>query len=320
MRSALKYAFFTLLSCLFVAQVRAQNPVDCTTLTAIPQGSSYDRNGYLGTPVVTDGNGVTIGATFSAAVTCQAQNGAPITGGSQNPLSIGAIGQDTVPIGCYPGSPSPPPAGGCPGSSSTEAYCEPFFNYSTNNPVPYSSSNVNSFTITATSQTVSSGVLFASCKMSTASATSTCTPTSCALQSITVATFGGVSAQIEVGQKLRYTATGNYSDGSTRTLSPTNYTGVPTQWTSQGTDVATITSPTNNPNGVVAGVATGTGAGETTVTATNGSISGSALIDVINPPPPPDCQCCSGPRSEVAWDAAAKGCEVRGGAPNGLLL
>jgi hypothetical protein len=82
MRFALKYAFFTLLSCLFVAHVRAQNPIDCASLTATPQGSGYDLNGYLGTPVVKDGNGLTLGATFSVTVTCQAQNGAPITSGS----------------------------------------------------------------------------------------------------------------------------------------------------------------------------------------------------------------------------------------------
>ena len=70
MKFAPKYAFYSLLSCLFVAlPVRAQNPIDCATLTAAPQGSGFGRNGYLGTPVVKDGNGLTLGATFSAIVT-----------------------------------------------------------------------------------------------------------------------------------------------------------------------------------------------------------------------------------------------------------
>ncbi len=298
MRRTFQYTVFVLLLCLFVvAPGRAQAPVDCTimTVTNVAPGwlGGYIAGGDLGTPTVTDGNGLVVGAFVTFSATCQAGQGAAVTSASPNPLAIGNSSQDTIPIGCLPpiGSSTPPP--GCPSLTppTPYGYCEGYFNTSTNQPVPYAAGNNNTFTIIATSATViPNAVIEPSCSYTNATATTTCTPTSCALNSITAATLGGASAEIEVGGILRYTATGNYSDGSTRTLSPTNYTGVPTQWTSQDTNIATITSPTGS--GIVAGVATGTGAGETTVTATNGSISGYALIEVTNPPPPPPPKCC----------------------------
>ena len=73
------------------------------------------------------------------------------------------------------------------------------------------------------------------------------------------------SPSIWVGSTQQYAAIGTYSDGSTQ-----NLTGSAT-WSSSNTAVATI-------NG--AGLATGVAAGSSTITATSGSISGSATLNV----------------------------------------
>jgi hypothetical protein len=300
-----KCTVFALLLCLFVVvPSRAQDSKDCTimTVTNVSPGflGGHITDGFEGTPTVTDGNRLVLGAFVTFSATCQAGQGAAVTSASQNPLAIGNLSQDTIPIGCAPGATAPPPAGGCPSlispPNTSYIYCEGFFNASANQPVSYTAGNNNTFTITATSATVVTSVFGPSCSFTNATAQTACTPTSCPLKSITVATLGGAPAVIQVGNVQRYTATGNYSDGSMLDLSPSNLTSVPTQWTSQNTNIATITSPTNNPSGGPAGIATGRGAGQTTVTATNGSISGNALIDVVNPPPPPPPPCTICPK------------------------
>jgi phospholipase C len=93
-------------------------------------------------------------------------------------------------------------------------------------------------------------------------ATLTVTP---ALTSISVTP---TTATVAAGYTLQFTATGNYSDGSTQNLTST------ATWTSLSTAVATIAA---------GGLATGTGIGSTTITATSGSITGSATL-TVGPP------------------------------------
>jgi len=72
-------------------------------------------------------------------------------------------------------------------------------------------------------------------------------------------------ASIPAGSKQQYTATGTYSDGTTKDLTGT------VGWTSSATNVATIDS---------AGLATGIAAGATTITATSGTVNGSTGLTV----------------------------------------
>jgi uncharacterized protein YjdB len=85
------------------------------------------------------------------------------------------------------------------------------------------------------------------------------------LQSITVTP---ANQNLKVGNTLQFTATGNYSDGSTQDL-----TGLVT-WASSVTGHATITA---------GGLATGVAPGATTISATSGAISGNTTLTVFVP-------------------------------------
>ena len=77
------------------------------------------------------------------------------------------------------------------------------------------------------------------------------------------------NSSIGTGAEQQFTAAGTYSDSSTQNLT----SGV--TWSSTNSSVATISS---------AGLATGVGAGSTTITATSGSISGSTTLTVTTLP------------------------------------
>ncbi|HEX7730865.1 MAG TPA: Ig-like domain-containing protein [Terracidiphilus sp.] len=109
---------------------------------------------------------------------------------------------------------------------------------------------VGSSTITATLGTVSG------------TATITVTPPGVTLTSITVTP---ATASVVAGSAQQFTATGNYSDGSTQSLTSS------ATWTSSITAVATVNA---------SGLATGIGAGATTISASLGSVSGSAVLTV----------------------------------------
>ncbi|HEY2093365.1 MAG TPA: IPT/TIG domain-containing protein [Thermoanaerobaculia bacterium] len=96
-----------------------------------------------------------------------------------------------------------------------------------------------------------------------ASATITVNPY---LQSITVAPS---TATVVIGAKQAFTATGNYSDGSTRNLTSS------VSWTSSDTALASIDTT---------GIATGLSAGTATIRATLGSITGSATLTILATP------------------------------------
>jgi uncharacterized protein YjdB len=104
-----------------------------------------------------------------------------------------------------------------------------------------------SATITATSGTISGSA--------------TLTVTAAVLSSIAV-TPG--MASIAPGATQQFTATGTYSDGTTKNLAAS--------WTSSSTSVATI--------GLHTGLATGVAAGTATIAATSGKITGSATLTV----------------------------------------
>ncbi|HTU41304.1 MAG TPA: Ig-like domain-containing protein [Candidatus Aquilonibacter sp.] len=71
------------------------------------------------------------------------------------------------------------------------------------------------------------------------------------------------TASINIGANQQYTATGKYSDGSTGSVAVT--------WSTSSASIATINS---------SGLATGVAAGSITVTATSGSVSGTAALTV----------------------------------------
>ena len=83
---------------------------------------------------------------------------------------------------------------------------------------------------------------------------------------LTSITVSPTTATVGVGSTQQLTATGNFDDGSTSTLSGSDVT-----WSSSSTSVATVDA-----NGVVTGVATGTA----TITATSQGFTSTATITV----------------------------------------
>lgn len=338
MKSTGAYAYWTLLACLLGAPFcRAQAVKDCTILTTdAPNGlgatitNAAGIFGYEGTPIVIDGNGLALSASESVTITCQAGQGAPSTSGSINPLTFTVTGQDSVPIGCYPGSPSPPPSSGCPSTTSNSfgIYCQGLFTIQENQPAVFSSGNSNSYTIIANHETTVSGSLASppSCMTRVATITSTCSPTSCPLESIAVTSS---HPTVNIGSTSQYQAIGTYSDGSTENLTlpkgrMTGSDGVATTWASGDTTIATVDSSR--------GVATGVGAGQTIITAANGNVSGSAGI-TVNPPPgggggtgcdntnpdEPDPNCQTHGPSPIVLDLSGRGFFLTG-AKDGVLF
>lgn len=100
------------------------------------------------------------------------------------------------------------------------------------------------------------------------SGTSAGTITAAALTSITVAP---ATATIVASTTRQFTATGHYSDSSTQDLTAA------VTWTSSDTAVAQI-SNADGSRGLATGIAAGT---NITITATSGSISGTATLDVM---------------------------------------
>lgn len=81
-------------------------------------------------------------------------------------------------------------------------------------------------------------------------------------------------ATVQAGSTLQFTATGNYSDGSTQNLTTT------ATWSSSNTNVATIGNTTGTQ-----GLATGVQPGDpVTITATDGSLTGTATLTVTAAP------------------------------------
>ena len=97
------------------------------------------------------------------------------------------------------------------------------------------------------------------------SASATLTVTAPVLVTIAVSPS---NASIADGTTQQFTATGTYSDGSTQDLTNS------ASWTSSSPDSATVSS---------AGLATGKGIGNAVITATSGSVSGSASLAVGQP-------------------------------------
>jgi uncharacterized protein YjdB len=102
--------------------------------------------------------------------------------------------------------------------------------------------------------------------------TSTFSATPPVLASITVTP---ANTSIALNGTQQYTATGNYTDGSTQNL--TGSGGA--TWTSSTTGVATI--------GSISGLATGAGTGTTTIQAQYGTVSGSTQLTVTSAPVTP---------------------------------
>jgi hypothetical protein len=86
------------------------------------------------------------------------------------------------------------------------------------------------------------------------------------LQSIAVSPG---SATVSVGATQPFTASGTYSDGSTKDLTQT------ATWASSNQSLATVDAK---------GVMTAVGAGQVTITATSGTVSGSSTVTVQSPP------------------------------------
>ena len=107
-------------------------------------------------------------------------------------------------------------------------------------------------------------LLAAACGGGSSGSSSNTPPPPATLSSISVA---GSSTSIAVGGTDQFTATGKYSDGSTKSLTSAT-------WSSSASGVATVSST---------GLATGVAAGSAMITATVGSISGNASLTVTKP-------------------------------------
>ena len=102
----------------------------------------------------------------------------------------------------------------------------------------------------------------------TGTAMLTVTPAAPTLSSIAITP---ASPSIAAGATQQFTATGTYSDGTTSNLTAS------VTWASSSTAAATINA---------AGLATAVAAGSTTITATDGAISGTTMLTVTAAPPP----------------------------------
>lgn len=92
------------------------------------------------------------------------------------------------------------------------------------------------------------------------------------VKTLTSITVNPATAQIAAGQTQSFTATGNYSDGTQKDLTTT------ATWSASPTSVATESNTTGTQ-----GVATAVSQGTATISATSGSIVGSASL-TVNPP------------------------------------
>ena len=99
----------------------------------------------------------------------------------------------------------------------------------------------------------------------------TVTGSSVTLQSITVTPN---PASVGIGGKIQFTATGHFSDGTTKDITTTS------NWTSSDTEVATIKAAT----GLATGVSLSDGSITITATAAGTEVSGAALLTVTNVP------------------------------------
>jgi trimeric autotransporter adhesin len=111
---------------------------------------------------------------------------------------------------------------------------------------------------------ITAGTTVITAKYQEGSAQTFLTVTSATLSSITISP---TNTSIAVGATQQYTATGHYSDGSTRNITST------VTWSSNYPNVATIST---------SGLATGIAGGSTVITATSGSISASTNLTVSN--------------------------------------
>jgi N-acetylneuraminic acid mutarotase len=108
------------------------------------------------------------------------------------------------------------------------------------------------------------GTVTITAALNNVSGTATLTVTAATLSSLNVTPASPVIAR---GTTQQFTATGTFSDGSTQDLTAS------VTWTSGSTTVATITP---------AGLATGANVGNSTITATLGSVSGSTTLNVTS--------------------------------------
>jgi 6-phosphogluconolactonase (cycloisomerase 2 family) len=133
--------------------------------------------------------------------------------------------------------------------------------------VTWTSSNpsVASISTNGLANTLTAGTTTIQATLGTLSGTTTLTVITATLSSITVTP---IAATIAKGSNLQYTATGHYSNNSTQ-----NITSQVT-WTSGNTTLVTISN---------AGFAAALAAGQTTIQATLGGISGSVPITVTSP-------------------------------------
>ncbi len=129
-----------------------------------------------------------------------------------------------------------------------------------------SATNVATINSAGLATTVSAGSTTISATSGSITGSTTLTVSSAILVSIAV-TPGNPS--IALGTTQQFTATGTYSDGSTQDLTASAY------WASSALNVATISD-----SAPTIGLATGTGVGSTTITATSGSVSGTSTLAI----------------------------------------
>ncbi|HEY6845754.1 MAG TPA: Ig-like domain-containing protein [Terracidiphilus sp.] len=113
---------------------------------------------------------------------------------------------------------------------------------------------------------VTTGAFNAAAALNGVTGTFQLTVTSAVLQSITITPANQIIVNLP-GNTLQFTATGNYSDGTTQNITDS------VQWSLGGVDVGT-----KSQTGSFSSVAIGLG----TVTATSGSISGSTDLTVVS--------------------------------------
>jgi len=238
------------------------NPKGTCTLTLTITGSKLPAHGFSGGPVL-----------------CQANpDGTPNPNQCYQPSQANSLNitvnsvANLVSIAVTPANPSI-----AKGTTQQFTAIGTYSDASTQNitsSVTWSSSNTSSATISnaaggnGLASGVSPGTTSIIATMGSVSGSTVLTVTNATLVSIAVSP---PDAQIAKGTTQQYTATGTFSDASTQNVT-TSVT-----WSSSNTSTASISNTAGTQ-----GLATGNAAGTTTITATLGSVSGTAYLNVTN--------------------------------------
>jgi uncharacterized protein YjdB len=277
---------FNLSSGLFTATANLNNPRYQHTAVLMNNGTvliagGMGANAALGSAEIYDPVATTFLLTGSMYNARAGQTGTLLNNGQ--PLVAGGYSASYIPIAelYQPGSLTPPnlvSIAVTPANPNVPAYtAQPMiatgtFNDGSTEQLASATWSSNNAAVTITNDVTDTGAAYGAAVNGSANVTA-CTGSICGSTAVTVGPPALVSISVtpanptvSQGWSLQFTATGNYSDGSTSPLA--------VNWSSLPTSVATITAT---------GLATGQNIGGALISATNGTLTGSTNLTVSQP-------------------------------------